>query len=95
MYKSLPLGCMHAASHCAIGCCHCLHPALFNALLLVYHHDPLSTSGSPTETNLMGLSPETECAKPLVLLIPAIFLHNLCSEILLPLCQNGEVLHHV
>lgn len=39
----------------------------------------------------MGLRWDTEQAKPLVHL----FLHDLHEEILLPLCQNEEVLHHV
>jgi hypothetical protein len=39
----------------------------------------------------MGFSWDTEQAKPLV----HIFLHDLHEEILLLLCQNAEVLHHV
>jgi hypothetical protein len=39
---------------------------LTEALLLVYHHDPLSTSCNPTERILMGLRQETMQAKPLV-----------------------------
>jgi hypothetical protein len=43
----------------------------------------------------MGLSLETDWAKPPVHLFLSIFLHNLHSEIPLPLCRNVEVLHHV
>jgi hypothetical protein len=43
----------------------------------------------------MGLSQETERAKPLVHLFLSIFIHNLRSKIPLPPCQNADVLHHV
>jgi hypothetical protein len=42
-----------------------------------------------------ALSQETEQANPMVHLFLSIFLHEPSSEILLPLCQNVEVLHSI
>jgi hypothetical protein len=107
--KCPPLGCMHAANHCAIECCHSMCPssflmptvassvALTNWCLasLICHRDTLSTSCIPTERNITSLNQETDGAKPPVHFFLSIFLYNLCSKILLPLCWNVEVLHHV
>jgi hypothetical protein len=54
----------------------------------------LSTSFNSTGRNLIGLSQQTERAKPPVHLFPSVFFHNLDSKIPLLLCQNAKVFHH-
>jgi hypothetical protein len=107
--KCPSLGCMHSANHCATECCHSMRPGSFlmptvassmaftNWCLasLVCHHDTLSTSCILSEINITYLSRETDCANPPVHFFLSIFLYNLCSKVLLPLCRNVEVLRHV
>jgi hypothetical protein len=180
--KCPPSDYKQAANHCAIKCCHCMHPSLFlmsvaassmasnwclasglppwytvncvqlhikkcnsfkflptmlarvrapvrscgiyggqsgtgtvfseyfsfpcqfslHRLLHIHHH---LSSGAGTIGQLVtnvpsGLTPPKETKrengfKPLVHLFLSIFLHNLHSEILIPLCQNAKVPHHV
>ena len=105
--KCPPAHWMHAASGCAIECCHCMHPIFLyhrrhhlwpvwaDAFLLVYHCHTLLTSYNPTERNLMGSSWVTKQATSLVCFIHSIFLQSVRLKILSPFCQNMEVLCHV
>jgi hypothetical protein len=107
-FKCPPSHWMHAASGCAVECCHCMHPIFFiyhwwlhlwpvwaDVLLLVYRCHTLLTSCNPTERNLMGSSWVTKQATSVVCFFQSVFLQSVHLKILLAFCQNVEVLYHV